>query len=178
MRKKTLIVFFAVCVLACLIVVPEAQAAGKGKYWCESEKYSSKGLDEMLFKKCHFILMNKEELGLSEEQVDKVVALKTKAKKDNIMKEAEIEALAIDVKAELWKDEIDLNAVNKLIDTKYDLKKQNAKNLVASYAELKKILSESQMDKLKELWKKCEAGEQHGMMMGEGMGHKGQMMKR
>jgi Spy/CpxP family protein refolding chaperone len=44
-----------------------------------------------------------------------------------------------------------LNAVNKLIDQKYEIKKSKMKTAVKSLSELKKILSREQMDQLRDL---------------------------
>jgi hypothetical protein len=44
-----------------------------------------------------------------------------------------------------------VNAVNKLIDQKYEIKKSKMKMVVKSLSELKKILSKEQMEKLKSI---------------------------
>ena len=106
--------------------------------------------------KAHLILKNAEELGLSDEQVEEVKALMLKNEKDNVMKEAEIDVLALELKSKMWSDEIDTAAVNKLIDQKYDLKKAKTKDSVEAYAELKSILTDEQKTKLKALWKDCK----------------------
>ena len=87
------------------------------------------------------MLSNKEELGLSDEQVNKVKELKMNTKKDIIRKDAEIEILALEIKSEMWKDPADTVAVNKLVDKKYDLKKETTKALVAGCAALKDVLT-------------------------------------
>ena len=113
-------------------------------------------LEDKFFKKAGMILSNKEELGLSDEQVNKVKELKMNTKKDLIRKDAEIEILALEIKSEMWKDPADTVAVNKLVDKKYDLKKETTKALVAGCAALKDVLTKDQKAKLKELWKKCK----------------------
>ena len=60
--------------------------------------------------------------------------------------------MAIDIMAKLKEHPIDLEAVNKLIDQKYEMKKAQIKSLVASYAKLKSILTEDQIKILKTLW--------------------------
>ena len=87
--------------------------------------------------RCHFgeegkfygtamlILRNKEELGLTDEQVDKIKVLKVETKKSLIRQNAEIDIVSVDLKAAEWEDPIDTAAVNKLIDKKYDLKKES-----------------------------------------------------
>ena len=69
------------------------------------------------------------------------------------MKEAEIEVIGVDIKAKLWEDPIDVQAINALVDKKYDLKKEKTKYLIATCAALKGILTDSQKDKVKELYK-------------------------
>ncbi len=175
MRNRRSVALATVIALVCFMAIPatDAAAKGKGKYWCEKESKYSKGLGEKLFKKCHFILMKKDELDLSDDQVEKVVTIKVQAKKDYIMKKASIEAAAVDIKAELWKDDIDVNAINRLIDTKYSAKNEKAKMLVKAYADLKDTLSPSQMEELKKLWKECEEEKECQRC---DMGHKKGMM--
>lgn len=140
--------------------------AKEGCYWNLEEKFSYKA---------HFILKNTEELGLSDKQVEKIKDLKVKTKKALIGKKAELDVLALDIKGELWKDTIDTGAVNKLIDKKYELKKEKARSLVSAYAALKGILTEKQKEKMKELRKKCKKEMLHGSKMKSKVGH--QMMK-
>jgi Spy/CpxP family protein refolding chaperone len=123
------------------------------------------------FKKAMMIFSNREELGLSDEQVAKIKELKTSVKKDLIRKEAEIEITAIDIEAEAHKDPMDTNAVIKLVEKKYDLKKEKEKSLVRACAALKGTLTKEQKEKLEGLWKKCEKekmgqGRQEGGMEG------------
>ena len=103
------------------------------------------------------VIKNQEELGLSDEQVKKLKDLKLSTKKEVIRKKAEIDILAIDIKAAMWEDSIDVNAVNVLIDKKYELKKEKAKALVAACVALKSILTDEQQKKLKSL---CKIGKQ------------------
>ena len=100
-----------------------------------------------------FLLKNKEELGLSDKQVGKIKDLKVNTKKNLIRKNAEIEILAIDIKAGLWKDTVDSAMLGKLIDKKYEIKKEKAKSTVNAYAALKNILTKGQKEKLKGLYK-------------------------
>ncbi|MDY6843668.1 MAG: Spy/CpxP family protein refolding chaperone [Thermodesulfobacteriota bacterium] len=108
-------------------------------------------LEEKVFKKAHIILKNKDELKLSDKQITGIKNLKLNAKKDLIRKKAEIDAISVDIKSKLYDETIDVSGINKLVDQKYDLKKEKTKSLIAAYAELKKILSEEQKEKLEEL---------------------------
>ena len=64
----------------------------------------------------------------------------------------------MDIKGNMQGDRIDIKATNKLIDRKYDLKKEKAKSLVSACAGLKSILTKEQTGKMKDLWKKCKKG--------------------
>ena len=145
--KKRFVV--AVCLgifLAVLFAVPNALAdGGKGQYG------KHMGFEDKFYKKAYTALVNKKELDLSDEQVEKIKKLKVDTKKDIIMKSAEIDVLVVEIKASLWEDTIDTAALDKLIDKKYELKKAKAKGIVAAYATLKNILTEEQKEELTEL---------------------------
>lgn len=123
---------------------------------CKETKVHGWSTQDKISHQAHFMLINKDELGLSNEQAKKIKELKLKAKKDSIKAEAEIEMIALDIKAKMWEETVDVTAINKLIDQKYEFKKAKAKSLVAVYAELKGILTDEQKEKLKGLWKKCK----------------------
>jgi hypothetical protein len=117
---------------------------------CKKMKHKD-NLEEKVFKKAHMIMKNKDELRLSENQITEIKKIKVNAKKDLIRKKAEIDVISVDIKSRLWDETIDVSGINKLVDQKYDLKKEKTKSLIAAYAELKKILSEEQKGILKEL---------------------------
>ena len=96
-------------------------------------------------------MKNKDELKLSDNQITGIKNLKVNAKKNLIRKKAEIDVISVDIKSKLWDETIDVSGINKLVDQKYDLKKEKTKSLIAAYAELKKILSKEQKEILKEL---------------------------
>ena len=113
------------------------------------------GLESKFSCKAGMILRNKEELSLTDEQMKRLKELKVATKKDLVRKNADIDILAIDIKSKLWEETIDTEAINALIDRKYEIKKAKAKALVAACAELKRILTEEQIGKLKALKEKC-----------------------
>lgn len=117
----------------------------------EKMKGGHEGVENEVCHKAMAILKNQEELGLSDEQVEKIKELKISVKKDSIRRKADIDILVLDIKAASWGDTIDINAVNALIDKKYELKKEKAKSLVAADVALKSILTEEQQKKLKAL---------------------------
>ncbi len=173
MNKKTAIALILTVALMLGVTAFEACA-----FSGEKTKGHCKGFGEKFFSKAHLILKNKEELGLSDKQVKEIKDLKIKTKKDLIRKKAEIDIVALDIKAAMWGKKIDTGAINSLIDKKYDLKKEKAKSLVGACAAIKGILTEEQKDKLKDLWKKCKKEKMHGSMMKGKMAHPTKSSKR
>ncbi len=167
MNRRVLVVLFVAAFLISAIFVTSSYADGKKSDMCKK-----------FYKKAMFLLTNEDELELSAQQVEKIKNLKHETKKELILLDAKIDVLAVDIKALLWADAIDVNAINKLIDQKYDLKKQKAKLLVSSYASLKGVLTSEQMDKAKELWKSCDKYQMKCRMYGKDMAGKMMNMKR
>ena len=122
-------------------------------------------LDEMFTRKAHLITENATELGLSDEQLQKVKALKMSVRKSAIKSDADVELLVLDIEDALMKDEVDVNGVNALIDKKYGIKAQETKTLVSAYADLKRVLTKDQMKKLHDIWNKEKMGEGKCTMM-------------
>ncbi|MFH1877547.1 MAG: Spy/CpxP family protein refolding chaperone [Candidatus Omnitrophota bacterium] len=151
MMKKGLWVIALALVMAVSPVVSNAFAYGGGHPGGPKDDLAGK-----LMMKCGFLMKSQEEIGLSDEQIRKIKDIKMRVKKDLISKKAAIELLAVDIKSMLWEDKIDTKAIDKLIDQKYDIKKEKAKNLVAAYAELKSVLTDEQRAKAKKLWSDCE----------------------
>jgi len=151
MNKKFIGTVLVVFALIFSVLTVEAYAGEykkmKGHRWNLEEKFSKKAL---------FFLKNQEELGLSDEQIEKIKNLKIKIKKDIIGKDAELEIVSLDLQSGLWKEKIDTIVLNELIDKKYDLKKGKAKFLVEAYAALKDILTEEQKENMKSVWMKCK----------------------
>ena len=169
MNKKVVIASLLAVALMLNVTAFEAWAYGEGK-----GKKCYKGLEKKFFYKAHMILKNRDELGLSDKQVKKIKDLKIETKKDLIRKNAEIDIVALDIKAAMHGDQIDTALVNKLIDKKYDLKKEKTKSLVGACAAVKGTLTREQKDKLKGLWKKCKKG----MKSHKEKGKKAHPMKR
>jgi len=161
MGKRLAVSVLLVALLVAVSLPGAVQAAGYGcaKGGHGYKKGKHKGFEMEIFHKAHFILKNQEELGLSEEQVERIKGLKIEVKKELIKRRAEIEILAVDIKAKMHEGEIDIKAVNKLIDKKYELKKEKAKYLIKTYVELKSILTEEQKQSLKAIWRICAKGQ-------------------
>jgi Spy/CpxP family protein refolding chaperone len=141
-----------IAVLIGLIFVVGVSSLGycRGDY---KKSHADIKFEDKISMKMHAIMMNKEELKLSDKQISKIKTLKIETKKALIMKNAQIEVLAVDIKSGLWSDKIDVKNINKLIDKKYNIKKEKAKVLVSVCARIKKILSKEQVESLKEIIK-------------------------
>lgn len=151
MRKRLVI---AVALIAILTVAQAASFAYEGSGKKSKGRCGKSG--NKITTKAHMILKNEDELRLSDEQTTKIKELMLKSKKDEIMRTAEIETIALDIKSKMWKDAVDTETINALIDKKYESKKAKAKAAVAAHAELKNILTKEQKEKLKELYKACK----------------------
>ena len=154
MKRIAAVFVVALCSLALVLSAAFADQCPMGncnfmqkchKMGCE------KGHDEMLFHKVHLALAHAKELGLSDDQVSKIKALEYAFKKNLIKEDADIESLGLDIRQAVGKDTVDTNAVNNLIDQKYNIKAQKAKEAVQACANLKKILTKDQYDKLEEM---------------------------
>ena len=148
MYKRLIVLVF---VVSLALMASYAYAEGEGRWKAKGHHWD---FEKKVVHKAMLLIKNQEELGLTDEQVKKIKDLKIATKKDVIKKKADIEILGLDIKAALWEDTVDLNAINDLIDKKYDLKKEKTKSLVAAYVELKGVLTEEQKAKLKDLCKK------------------------
>jgi Spy/CpxP family protein refolding chaperone len=165
--KIFIIAFLALAALS-TVALADDSPMGRCTMMCAHEKMWSKmDLDDMLFFKIHFVLANAADIGLSDDQAEKIKALKYSVKKGLIKNDADIESIALDIKEELRKDVIDTNAVNGLIDKKYAVKAQKAKDLVGAYANLKTILTKEQIKKAKDLMTGCMGEKGKHMMMEE-----------
>ncbi len=114
--------------------------------------YHSKGLSEKAMKKMHIVLRSKKELELTDEQEQAIRKLKADTKKKVITMKADVDIIVVDIKELMRDDPMDTEAINTLIDKKYDIKKTKAKILIGTYAELNKILNEDQKAKLCDLY--------------------------
>ena len=126
-------------------------AGGHCKGGKDKGKYDDSMMDKF-YEKVVFIMLHDDELDISDEQYNQIKELKYEVKKGYIKRKSEIDIVKIDIKKELWENTIDTEKINGMIDTKYDLKKEKAKYLVESYANLKNILTDDQKEKMKKIW--------------------------
>ncbi len=144
---------------------------GKGMKMEDSKGYKKNDLKSMFFKKTKMILKEAEELGLSDDQIDAVKKLKSDTKKSFIKIKSEIDTVKVDFEDAVSADEMDVSAVNSLIDKKYQLKAKKAKEIVAGMAKIKTILNEEQYTQFKDMCKnKMKEGWENKKM------HKSKMM--
>ncbi|MDD4956829.1 MAG: Spy/CpxP family protein refolding chaperone [Candidatus Omnitrophica bacterium] len=115
--------------------------------------YGKKGMDSKIYHKASYMVDNRDELGLTDEQVRQINAIKTAVKKEMIKKNAEIDLVAVDIKTMLQENKVDVKAARDLLDKKYELKKEKAKYLVGEYAALKDMLTDEQMGSLEKMWR-------------------------
>ncbi|MEW5894180.1 MAG: hypothetical protein AB1650_00235 [Candidatus Omnitrophota bacterium] len=104
------------------------------------------------------LLANSKELGISDEDFQKIKDLKVRTKKSYIKSRAETETVLVDIISALWDRSMDIAKVNELIDKKYELKRQGMKELAGAWFELKSMLSQEQMEKTWKFYKEERAG--------------------
>ena len=168
MKRIATIFIVVLCALALVSSATFADQCSmdKGNFTPKCNKmWSKKGHNEMFFQKAHLVLAKAAELGLSDDQVSKIKALEVTLKKSIIKEDADIKLLCLDIREVIEKDTIDTNAVNTLIDKKYAIKADKAKEAVQAYANLKKVLTKDQYGKLKEMrhhgmWGKGKEGKE------------------
>lgn len=133
-----------------------------GKSWGRHSEGSHKcPLTSKFFKKAHFLLENKEALGLSDEQVNTIKSLKSDVKKQTIRQMAEMQVFNIDVKNKLSAPVLDVEGLNKMADDGAAAMAQSAKSLIASYAKLKGVLTPDQETKAMALWSSKGSDSKH-----------------
>lgn len=145
MKAKNLVIVVLILSLAICILMFSLYVCGNK----QGGKYGS--LENKVSRKAHFLIKNQKTLGLSGAQVRKIESLENRALKDSITKRAQIKMIAVDIRAEMRKDDINTRKVNKLIDQKYAVKKAKTKSLINTYAALKGLLTAEQKEKMKEL---------------------------
>ena len=168
MKKISALLMFVL--LAMPLAAAPALANHHGKGCCSHGKCSMKGKDcsrgecgkksggcpfvEKFMKKAHFFLENQAEIGLSEEQVSTIKTMKMDMKKSMIRHMAEHEIFMMDMEAKLGEPAMDVEGINAMIDQAMAGMTTGAKGTVAALVELKSVLTEEQMAKAKEIWKK------------------------
>ena len=104
------------------------------------------------------IMNNSEKLGISDAQREEVRKMKYETKKNKIKACADIKLAGVEISEALWKEKVDIDKVNALIDKKYQMKAQLKKDMVGSYVALNEMLTTEQKEKIKTIRKaeKCD----------------------
>lgn len=109
-----------------------------------------------LMKKAGFYLENADAIGLTDDQVNQIKAIKMDAKKEMILGGAQMEVAMLDMESKMYGDPIDTAALEQLIDKNMAAMSAGAKKMVQQYAALKQVLNADQKKKAKEVWKSAE----------------------
>ena len=104
-------------------------------------------------KKSSFLLANKDEIGLSEEQVRTVKELKLAVDKIVVAQGANMQLFALDADAKLSQDTVDVEGLNAMVDEGMKGMAADVKQIIDAYAKLKAVLTPDQMAKAKGIWK-------------------------
>jgi len=164
MKKLSAFLMFVLLAmpLAALPALADHHGGGSQCSWSEKkcsdcgscEKAGGCPITEKFMKKAHFFLENHAEIGLSDEQVSKIKTMKMDMKKHMIRTKAEHKIFMLDLKSKLGEPVLDVEGINTMIDQSMVGMATGAKSTVAAIAELKSVLTEDQMTKAKEIWKK------------------------
>jgi Spy/CpxP family protein refolding chaperone len=146
--KKYLI---AATALALVVGLMQAVSFADKKDKHGHREHKELSLEKKFFKAVRLIYVYQDKLKLSDEQLGQIKDLKVALKKDLIRKKADIKVIKVEIRSLMYEKEIDVAAINKLIDQKYEIKKAKSKMVVDSCVKLKKILTEEQLKKFKEI---------------------------
>ncbi|KPJ48422.1 hypothetical protein AMJ40_07515 [candidate division TA06 bacterium DG_26] len=91
----------------------------------------------------------REELGLTDAQVKKLKSMKMNQKKKAIDDRAEIQKMELELHEVMSEDEIDIKAVNSIIDKIAAKKAKMQKNCIRGMVDARKVLTSEQKKKLK-----------------------------
>jgi len=123
---------------------------------CGKKSGSECPIVSKLMKKAKFYLDNADAIGLTEDQVSQIEAIKTDVKKEMILAGAQMEIAMMDMGAKLKTDPVDVEGLNQMIDANLAGMSAGAKKAVQQYADLKQVLNADQKKKAKEVWNNSE----------------------
>ncbi len=152
MRRFSLILFLSAAI--CALTVNTASA----RDWGRQGKAHGLSLEHKVYKKVMMIKHRQDELKFSDEDVQKAYDLKTALKKDLIKLETDLDIVALDIDKAMRAKTPDAQAISKLIDEKYEIKKKKAKRALEAYIAVKAMFSEEQRAKLRSLYKQKKFG--------------------
>ena len=159
--------FVLVLALLLAFAVPSAMANHDGKCArggdkhecskvgdCGGQEESGCPIVSKLMKKSGFYLKNADEIGLSEDQVKQIKAIKLEAEKDEILGGAQMKVAFLDIESKMSADPVDQEALNAVVEGLSTSMNQGAKKTIKLYVDLKSVLTADQKKKAKEIWKK------------------------
>jgi len=186
--KSTKVFVSLVLATALLFSTAEAQMMGKGKGGkCDKMEKMGKGggagmMDMMhgdfMKKGLHLYFKNREALGLTDDQLEKLHSIKVNFKKSYIMDEAKLKVAKLELEELLDADSASMKGIEKKVNDIAALKEKLLLAKVKTRVEAKKVLTEEQRKKAKDLMhKKREAS---SMMKGgsEDMSMEGMKMEK
>lgn len=116
-------------------------------------------ITEKFMKKARFLLENKSDIGLTDDQVKAIKDLKLQMEKDSIRQNADKKTFMLDLKSKLAEDKVDIEGTSALIDQNFTTASAAAKSNLAAYAKLKGLLNPDQIKKMKVLHEQMEKKE-------------------
>jgi len=123
---------------------------------------------DFMKKGLHFYFTNRDALGLTDDQLDKLHKIKTDFKKSYIMDEAKLKVAKLELEELLDADNANMKSIEKKVKEIAGLKESLLLAKVKTRTEAKKLLTEEQRKKAKEL-RPMKKGPRRMEMMG-GMG--------
>jgi hypothetical protein len=156
MKSNVWAVKAAVFVLSVMILGAGAPAyAEHGKMGHPKGDHGRSGggsIEDKYFSKYHFFMKHREELGLNEQQMEALKAIKWSVKRATVEADAKKELAELDLWEEMHKDAPAVETVNAAIDAKMAAKTGLAKTLAKAILDSKAVLGPEQAAKMKEIW--------------------------
>ena len=128
----------------------QGSSGGYGRGHGMKGKYECPVTDEFM-SAAHFYLENEKEIGLTEEQVESIKAMKFERKRVYIHQMADYQVFGMDLYQKLSEPKVDVSGTDTLIEQQAAAMVASAKETVAAYAKLKAVLTGEQQAKVKEL---------------------------
>ena len=143
------------------------QAGQHGDGGCSKCAEKAKACEiSKLKQKVGLLWENQAELKITEKQMSDIKEVKHNAIKQLIQFNADKEIVMVDLESQMWKDTMDIDAVNPLIDAKYVAKTKSAKTVAKAIADIQQILNVEQRVGWKKLCKEEKEDEGKGCSKG------------
>ncbi len=92
-----------------------------------------------------------KQIGLTEEQQNKIDALQTEHQKSTIGKQSEMKIMTVDLKTEMDKDTLDMAKINELADKMSKIQAELGKERILHVAQVANVMTKEQRAKLEQL---------------------------